>query len=55
MSEWASSAPMMAFKSSLLRSGELANCSLVLTMGHGFRASHAGEGRVFVEAVEWED
>ena len=26
-----------------------------LTMGHRFRASHVGEGRVFVEAAESED
>ncbi|MEN9678166.1 MAG: hypothetical protein RIS76_4062 [Verrucomicrobiota bacterium] len=32
----------------------LALIGMPVTMGHVFRASHVGEGRVFVEAVESE-
>ena len=30
----------------------LARIAMPVTMGHAFRASHVGEGRVFLEAIE---
>lgn len=36
----------------IAKSEALALIAMPVTMGHRFRASHVGEGRVFVEAVE---